>query len=196
MRRRRTPQTDGVLAAGGAVYGRSVATDRARARCGERLELLAESTQDSVSLRREAIAELKRVIGFDRWCVPLMDPDTLISHTGVAETDHLADLDRLQLLDARLNEANNGYSVARRRSHVGLLSATTRGDLARSRRWRETVSATAIWSNTCPRSVESPRKTTCTGSPSPADAKSISSRIRWQSATAAATSTARELVCR
>ena len=116
-----------------------VATERARNRCRERLELLARSNQDTMSVRREAVAELKRVIGFDRWCVPLVDPDSLVSHTGVAETDHIPALDRLQLLDARLGEPNTGAAIARRRDRVGLLSATTRGDLARSRRWRETL---------------------------------------------------------
>ena len=57
----------------------------------------------------------------------------------MAETDHVPDLDRLQLLDARLGEPNNGAAIARRRDHVGSLSVTTRGDLARSRRWRETL---------------------------------------------------------
>jgi hypothetical protein len=109
-------------------------SERARVRCRERIEKLAGSTLDSVSLRREAIADLKRTIGFDRWCVPLVDPDTLIAYAGVAETDHIADLDRLQLYDASLAEANNGVAVARRRDRVGLLSRVTAGDLARSRR--------------------------------------------------------------
>lgn len=114
-------------------------SERARVRCRERIEKLAGSTLDSVSLRREAIADLKRTIGFDRWCVPLVDPDALTAYAGVAETDHIADLDRLQLYDASLAEANNGVAVARRRDRVGLLSRETAGDLARSRRWRETL---------------------------------------------------------
>jgi len=77
-----------------------VATERARTRCRERLERLAESNEGSESMRREAIAELRLAIGFERWCVPLVDPDTLISHTGVADTDHVLELPRLQVHDA------------------------------------------------------------------------------------------------
>src|SRR5262249_40617021 len=111
----------------------------ARACCRERLLRLADSTQDVDSLRREAIAELKRAIGFDRWCVPLVDPDTLIVHTGIAETDHIAELSRLQVNDARLREPNGGVALARSRDRVGVLSVVTGGDLARSRRWRESL---------------------------------------------------------
>jgi DNA-binding CsgD family transcriptional regulator len=117
-----------------------MATDRARARCLERLERLASSEdQDVTSLRRAVIGELKRAIGFERWCAPLVDPDTLISHTGVAETDHIAELPRLQLHDASLSEPNNGVELARNRERVGVLSAVTGGDLARSQRWRESL---------------------------------------------------------
>jgi DNA-binding CsgD family transcriptional regulator len=116
-----------------------MATERARVRCRERLELLADSAQDVDSLRREVIGELKRVIGFERWCAPLVDPDTLIAHTGIAETDHIAELPRLQVNDSSLRELNNGVALARNRDHVGTLSAATGGDLARSRRWRESL---------------------------------------------------------
>jgi DNA-binding CsgD family transcriptional regulator len=111
----------------------------ARSRCRERLFRLADSTQDVDSLRREVIAELKRTIGFERWCAPLVDPDTLIAHTGIAETDHIAELPRLQVNDASLREPNSGVALARSRERVGLLSAVTAGDLARSRRWRESL---------------------------------------------------------
>jgi hypothetical protein len=35
---------------------------------------MSESRLDSRSIGREAIAELQRVIGFDRWCLALADP--------------------------------------------------------------------------------------------------------------------------
>jgi DNA-binding CsgD family transcriptional regulator len=116
-----------------------MATERARSRCRERLDLLADSAQDVDSLRREVIAELKRAIGFDRWCAPLVDPDTLIAHTGIAETDHIAELPRLQVSDASLRELNSGVALARNGRWVGVLSAATGGDLARSQRWRESL---------------------------------------------------------
>lgn len=122
------------------VYLSTVGTTRARSRCLERLELLAGSAREDIdSIRRIAVAELKRAIGFERWCVPLIDPDTLIAHTGVAETDHIAELPRLQLNDASLREVNNGVALARNRERVGVLSAVTGGDLARSQRWRESL---------------------------------------------------------
>ncbi len=116
-----------------------MATERARTRCRERLEGLSNSKQDSYSLRREVIAELKLAIGFDRWCAPLIDPDTLIAHTGIGETDHLVEMPRMQVHDASLEEFNNGVTLAFGSEHVGVLSAVTGGDLKRSRRWRETL---------------------------------------------------------
>jgi DNA-binding CsgD family transcriptional regulator len=118
---------------------RGVATERARSRSLERLELLADSAQDVDSLRREVIAELKGTIGVDRWCSALVDPDTLIAHTGIAETDHIAELPRMLIEDGSCREPNSGASLTRNRdrNRVGVLSAGTRGDLARSRRWRE-----------------------------------------------------------
>jgi hypothetical protein len=65
-----------------------VASERERTRCRERLERLSESTLDCASIQREAIAELQRLIGFDRWCFILADPDTLIPLGGVAEHDY------------------------------------------------------------------------------------------------------------
>ena len=54
-----------------------MASARERGRCRERLQQLSESGLDCHSLRREAVADLQRVIGFDRWCWPLADPQTL-----------------------------------------------------------------------------------------------------------------------
>jgi DNA-binding CsgD family transcriptional regulator len=116
-----------------------MATEGARTRCRQRLERLADSSEDHEAMRRVAIAELRLAIGFERWCVPLVDPDTLISHTGVAETDHVAELPRLQVRDAFSSELNSGVSLAVGNERVGALSALTGGDLARSRRWRESL---------------------------------------------------------
>ena len=116
-----------------------MSTEWARSRCRQRLERLADAEQDCDSLRREVIAELRQAIGFERWCAPLVDPDTLIAHTGMGETDHLADMPLLQLHDSSLREVNNGVTLARGRERVGCLSAMTGGDLARSRRWDESL---------------------------------------------------------
>src|SRR5207237_5700987 len=65
-----------------------VASQREQTRCRERLERLSGSALDCESIRRETIAELQRVIGFDRWCWPLADPDTLLPLSGLAEHDY------------------------------------------------------------------------------------------------------------
>jgi hypothetical protein len=64
-----------------------VATSRERERCRERLARLSESSLDAESIQLEAVADLQRVIGFDRWCWPLADPQTLLPLTGVAKHD-------------------------------------------------------------------------------------------------------------
>lgn len=112
-------------------------TERTRRRAGERIALLADSGLDSDALRREAIEVLRGAIGFDRWCTLLLDPDTLVIAQGVGENDWLDDLPRLNLYEATLGDVNNHAMLARSRNHVGILSAATGGDLARSRRWRE-----------------------------------------------------------
>lgn len=85
------------------------------------------------------ISELKVAIGFERWCAPLLDPDTLIAHTGIGDTDHLAEMPRMQLNDATLAGINNGVTLTAGRERVGVLSIATGGDLARSQRWRESL---------------------------------------------------------
>lgn len=112
---------------------------RARSRCRDQLQLLAESTLDVDSLRLEAIAQLRRAIGFDLWCSPLVDPDSLIPHRPVV-SDALpfgSRLPRLLVQDQAADEIISRAKLARGPDPVCLLSAATDGDLARSRRWRE-----------------------------------------------------------
>jgi DNA-binding CsgD family transcriptional regulator len=113
--------------------------ERARSRCREKLTLLSRSTLDVDSLRLEAIAELRRAIGFDLWCSPLVDPDSLIPHRPVV-SDALpfgARLPRMLVQDQAADELVSRAKLARSADPVCVLSAATGGDLARSRRWRE-----------------------------------------------------------
>jgi DNA-binding CsgD family transcriptional regulator len=113
--------------------------ERARSRCRGQLQLLADSTLDVDSLRLEAIAQLRRAIGFDLWCSPLIDPDSLIPHRPVV-SDMLpfgARLPQLLALDQAADEIISRAKLARSPDPVCVLSAVTNGDLARSRRWRE-----------------------------------------------------------
>jgi hypothetical protein len=129
-----------------------MATERARSRCRERVEELSGSAVDVDSLRREAIGILRSAIGFDRWCALLLDPDTLVASQGIGHNDFWTELPRLNINGAGLSDINSHTMLARSRDHVGLLSAATGGDLARSERWREILAPTgsatssAAWS--------------------------------------------------
>ena len=113
--------------------------ERARSRCRDQLRLLAGSGLDVDSLRLEAIAQLRRAIGFDLWCSPLVDPDSLIPHRPVV-SDALpfgARLPQLLVEDQAADEIVNRAKLARGPDPVCVLSVATGGDLARSRRWRD-----------------------------------------------------------
>jgi DNA-binding CsgD family transcriptional regulator len=122
-----------------AAYALAVATERERGRCRERLERLGTSTLDGDSLRYEAVVLLRRTIGFDRWCWPLADPDTLIPLSGVAEHDYGPAVPRVLELEYSGDDFAAMDVLARRASPAGSLSAETGGDLARSRRWDEVL---------------------------------------------------------
>ena len=126
------------------MYRRSVATARERGRCRERLKRLSESGLDSGSIGREAIAELQRVIGFDRWCWPLADPQTLIPLAGDAEHDYGPGVARSLELEYLGTDFAAMDELARRTTPVASLSAETGGDLARSPRWDEVLRPVGI----------------------------------------------------
>ena len=122
-----------------ARYGSRVATDIERRRCRERLGRLSRSSLDPESIQREAIAELRRVIGFDRWCWPLADPDTLIPLGGVAEHDYGPGVARALELEFSGDDLATKQALARRANSAACLSGETGGDLARSSRWDEVL---------------------------------------------------------
>ena len=127
-----------------AAYALSVATERDRSRCRERLESLGRSTLDIDSLRYEAVVLLGRVVGFDRWCWPLADPDTLVPLSGLAEHDYGPAVPRVLELEFSGNDFAAMDVLARRASPAGSLSGETGGDLARSPRWDEVLRAVGI----------------------------------------------------
>ncbi|HYK67477.1 MAG TPA: hypothetical protein VEV45_05990, partial [Streptosporangiaceae bacterium] len=101
-------------------------------RCRERLERLAASTLDCESMQRVAIADLQRLVGFDRWCWPLADPQTLLPLGGVAEHDYGPRLSRALELEYSGGDFVAKDVLARRANSAGSLSTETGGDLARS----------------------------------------------------------------
>jgi DNA-binding CsgD family transcriptional regulator len=110
--------------------------ERARNRCRERLAALADADLDADEARRTAIAELRRVVGFERWCWPLTDPDSALSTSGIGEVDFWSSLAHLVALEHGGDVTSKPGLLSGPRASVAL-SAATRGDLARSRRWRE-----------------------------------------------------------
>jgi DNA-binding CsgD family transcriptional regulator len=119
-------------------------TARERDRCRERLEQLSESGIDCDSLRREAIADLQRVIGFDRWCWPLADPETLLPASGLALHDYVPAVPRSLELEYSTDEFAAKHVLARRANAAASMNAETRGDLARSPRWNEAMRPVGI----------------------------------------------------
>jgi DNA-binding CsgD family transcriptional regulator len=122
-----------------------VATARERERCRGHLERLSESGLDRETVQREAIADLRRVIGFDRWAWPLADPEALVPlGGGVAKHDYGPAVGRLLDLEYSGGDVAPMSVLARRRNPVGSLSAETGGDLARSPRWDEVLRPVGI----------------------------------------------------
>ena len=106
--------------------------ERERNRCRERIERIAEADLDAEQARRAAIAELRRAIGFERWCWPLTDPDTGLAMSGIGEFDFAPSLARLVALEEQGDVTSKPQLIVGPRASVAL-SAATRGDLARSR---------------------------------------------------------------
>jgi DNA-binding CsgD family transcriptional regulator len=121
-----------------------VANERERTRSRERLERLSESSLDCESIRNEAIGELQRVIGFDRWCWPLADPETLLPGSGLAEHDFGPAVPRSLELEYSGGDFAAKPVLARRANSAGSLSGETGGDLARSPRWDEVMRPVGI----------------------------------------------------
>ena len=121
-----------------------MATERERRRCRDRLRRLSETNLDCESIQREAIADLQRVIGFDRWCWPLADPQTVLPLAGAAEHDYGPAVARSLELEYSGGDFAVMGVLARQTNPVASLSAETRGDLARSPRWDEILRRVGI----------------------------------------------------
>jgi DNA-binding CsgD family transcriptional regulator len=121
-----------------------VATQLARDRCRERIQRLGRSSLDSESIQREVIADLQRVIGFDRWCVPHADPATLLPGVGIADHDYGPGLPRALELEYSGADFAAKHDVAQGPRLASSLGEETGGDLARSARWDEVLRPVGI----------------------------------------------------
>ena len=124
-----------------------MATQRVRDRCREQIQTLSRSatlTSDQESLQREAIACLQRVIGFDRWCWPMADPETLLPGIGAGEHDYGPALPRALELEYSGTDYAAKDVIARSGTLAGSLDLETGGDLARSPRWDEVLRPVGI----------------------------------------------------
>lgn len=121
-----------------------MSTERERAECRRRLEQLSESSLDSESIRREAIVRLQATIGFDRWCWPIADPETLLPGGGVAVHDYGRGVPRSLELEYSGDDFAAKHVLARRADPAASLNAETAGDVARSARWDEVLRPVGI----------------------------------------------------
>ena len=121
-----------------------VATQLARDRCRERIQRLSRSSLDCESVQREVIADLQRVIGFDRWCLPHADPDTLLPGVGIGDHDYGPGLPRALELEYSGGDFAAKHDLARRSRLASSLGEETAGDLARSPRWDEVLRPVGI----------------------------------------------------
>jgi DNA-binding CsgD family transcriptional regulator len=116
---------------------------RERNRCRERLEALTGAALDADEARRAATEELRRAVGFERWCWPLTDPASGLAMSGIGEFDFWPSLPRLVELEEHGDVTSKPRLVVGSRASVSL-SAATGGDLTRSPRWRECLSPYGI----------------------------------------------------
>lgn len=105
---------------------------------------MSRSSMSVDSFRSEVVLELRSIIGFDRWCWSLGDPDTLVPGVGVADHDYGPGLARALELEFGGHDVATKDAIARRPRPVGTLSGDTHGDLARSARWDEVLRPVGI----------------------------------------------------
>lgn len=121
-----------------------MASERDLSRCRERLDSLSRSSVDCDSLRLETIQYLRRTIGFDRWCWPLADPESLVTSSGLAEHNFGPSVPRSLQLEYSADAFAAKHLLARRARSVASIQAETRGDAARSPRWDEVLRPAGI----------------------------------------------------
>jgi DNA-binding CsgD family transcriptional regulator len=114
--------------------GQSAIVGRARQALGR----LSMTAGPWALVAEELVAQLRRVVGFDSFCVVQNDPRARLPAAAVSDNDCLGLRQRLLWqLEMRGPDVNKSAVLARAAWPVGVLSIAAGGDLARSARWRE-----------------------------------------------------------
>jgi DNA-binding CsgD family transcriptional regulator len=101
--RGRYPNNLGFDGSAGGLRLLEMASERARRRCREQVVELTQRPADPFTLRFQIVELLRPVVGFDRWCWPACDPSSGLGTTAVGDHDYWPLLQRLLLLDQRLD---------------------------------------------------------------------------------------------
>jgi DNA-binding CsgD family transcriptional regulator len=102
-------------------------------RAREQILQLCQGDADDRTLRLEALAVLRRVVGFDAYVWLMTDPETSVGSAPLADVPCLPELPQLIRLKY-LTTVNRWTSIA---APVASLHQATDGDLARSLVWRD-----------------------------------------------------------
>ena len=121
-----------------AAYASRVASPTAYARSRERVVRICESGTVALSLRLRLVNEIGRAVGFDAYAWLLTDPETSVGSAPLADVPVLPQLPRQlpRLIRLKYLTTVNRWTTLDD-THVALLQDVTRGDLSRSRLWRE-----------------------------------------------------------
>ena len=115
-----------------------MATSWARSRCREVIEGLSQAGLPWDAFCDEAVPRLRAAVGFDCWCLTLCDPGNALPAHGVADNPPVGGaLERFWHIEYHLPDVNKHAWLVRSPRHVGILSAATYSDLARSARWHQ-----------------------------------------------------------
>ena len=104
----------------------------------DKIERVCRANVDGKTLRHEVIRSLRHAVSFDAWCWSLVDPDTLISFDGLAETPfQVCDQIHIFRLGYQVKEVNSILPLFQRSEYLCRLSSSTGGDFAQSQLWEE-----------------------------------------------------------
>jgi len=116
-----------------------MASTWARTRALERIAALDRAGLADRDLRRQALAILRQVIGFDAYAWLLTDPVTTVGTAPLAEVPCITELPAL-IRAKYATTVNRWTALLGQAPPAGLLTGAAGGDPARSRVWREVMS--------------------------------------------------------